>query len=376
MSSRGRWCAMLLGASLAAAPAGAALGAPDSGGEAVTDKARELHREGEALFKKKEYARARAAFLAAWSLHPHWTTAGNLADCELKLGLYRDAAEHFAFFLRGLEQEKRPVPDKAAARYREAASKVGTIDVRVTPPGAEVLVDGKLAGTVPFSMPVFVEPGQHTIEARLGGNTASIPLDLKAGDVRQVYLDVSPSAGAAADAPGAGSPGPAEAPERTSGGGLPPWYDASGSLGGTQQAPPAPDTAAPADGGGHPRPVFVATGAIAGAAAVGTGVVLAFVSAGRASDADALLAGLRSTRGPCSEPPPSSGCAELMSLREERDLFANAAMVTLIGGGVIWAATAAYTFWPRSDARTVATTAWVVPVVTPQGGGLWIGSTF
>jgi hypothetical protein len=105
-------------------------------------------------------------------------------------------------------------------------------------------------------------------------------------------------------------------------------------------------------------------------------VALAFISGGKASDADELLGELRRTRGPCSAPPPSSRCAELMSLREERDLLANGAMVTLIGGGVIWAATAAYTFWPRPAAKTVATTAWVTPMVARRGGGLWIGSTF
>ncbi|WP_437765501.1 hypothetical protein WMF27_29605 [Sorangium sp. So ce281] len=378
MISRGRWRALLIAASLATAPAGAALGAPDAGGEALTDKARELHREGEALFKKKEYARARASFLAAWSLKPHWSTAGNLADCEVKLGLYRDAAEHFAFFVRGSEREKVPVPEKALARYREAVSKVGVLDVRVTPAGAEVLVDGKLAGTVPLEGPVFVEPGEHTLEARLGSKVASLPLALKAGETREVVLDVTPGpAGVPGEVAGAGGSGPAGVKAAASDkGGVPAWYEASESPGRGPAAPAAPEAAAPAGGGGHPKAVFVVGGAIAGAAAVGTGVALAFLSGGKASDADALLGELRRTRGPCSAPPPSSGCAELMSLREERDLFANAAMVTLIGGGVIWAATAAYTFWPRSDARPVATTAWVVPVVAPQGGGLWIGSTF
>ncbi|XXT16363.1 hypothetical protein WME94_39640 [Sorangium sp. So ce429] len=381
MISRGRWRALLIAASLATAPVGAALGAPDSGGEALTDKARELHREGEVLFKKKQYARARAAFLAAWSLKPHWSTAGNLADCEMKLGLYRDAAEHFAFFVRGSERDKEPVPEKAAARHREAMSRVGAIDARVTPAGAEVRVDGKLAGTAPLEGPVFVEPGEHTVEVLLGGKVASMPLALKAGETRQVYLDVTPSAGAPGDAAGVGgvgSAGPAEAPAKaSSGGGLPGWYDAGRLLGrAPEAAAPGPDAAAPARDGGHPRAVFVAGGAIAGAAAVGTGVALAFVSAGKASNADDLLAELRRTRGLCSAPPPSSACTELMALREERDLFANAAMVTLIGGGVIWAATAAYTFWPRPDSKAVATTVWVAPLVAPRGGGLWIGSTF
>jgi hypothetical protein len=32
---------------------------------------------------------------------------------------------------------------------------------------AEVLVDGKAVGTAPLASEVFVEPGAHTIEARL-----------------------------------------------------------------------------------------------------------------------------------------------------------------------------------------------------------------
>jgi hypothetical protein len=382
MISRGRWRALLIVASLATAPAGAALGAPDSGSEALTDKARELHREGVALFKKKEYARARAAFLAAWSLKPHWSTAGNLADCEVKLGLYRDAAEHFAIFVRGSEREKEPVPERATARYREAVRHVGSIEVRVTPTGAEVLVDGKAVGAAPLEGPVFVDPGQHTIAARLGGKMASQAVELRAGETREVYFDVSPPS--AGDAVGVGKSGPAETPAtvpRTASGrgGLPDGYDTSEPQALTQDARPAPDAPAPVgDGGGggkHPKAVFVAGGAIAGAAAVGTGVALALMSAGRASDADELLGELRRTRGPCSGPPPSSGCAELMSLREEQGTFANVALSMFIAGGVLWSATAAYTFWPRSDAKP-ATAVRVVPAATPYGVGLSVGGSF
>ena len=44
--------------------------------------------------------RARLFYVSAWRAQHHWQIAGSLGHAELALGLYRDAAEHLAFFLR------------------------------------------------------------------------------------------------------------------------------------------------------------------------------------------------------------------------------------------------------------------------------------
>src|ERR1700687_6037278 len=64
---------------------------------AAAARARALHVEGARLFELGKYDQAYVAFLAAWALKKHPQIAANLGDCEVKIGKYRDAAEHFAF---------------------------------------------------------------------------------------------------------------------------------------------------------------------------------------------------------------------------------------------------------------------------------------
>jgi hypothetical protein len=82
---------VLLAGSLVMAPARVSRGAPAGNDEAQVERVRELKRRGEALLSEQDHALARDAFLAAWWVDKHWTTAGRLGECELKLGLYREA---------------------------------------------------------------------------------------------------------------------------------------------------------------------------------------------------------------------------------------------------------------------------------------------
>ena len=49
---------------------------------------------------KKDWTAAHAAFLEAWKLNEHYQIAANLGSMEIKLGRFRDAAEHLAIYLR------------------------------------------------------------------------------------------------------------------------------------------------------------------------------------------------------------------------------------------------------------------------------------
>ncbi|AUX24891.1 uncharacterized protein SOCEGT47_054310 [Sorangium cellulosum] len=368
---------VLLAASLAMAPARVSLGAPAGNDEALVERARDLERRGEVLFKKKDYAPARDAFFVAWSLDKSWTTAGRLGECELKLGLYRDAAEHLAIFVRGKESEAPPVTEEMLELYFEARSKVGSLDVSVVGGPAEVLVDGEYVGTGPFEGPLFVEPGQHAVEARLARRAKAAVFGVKAGQTLRITMNFGVEPGWASvtivDKESQEWDGIAAKPS----GGVPEGNDPAAV---EADATAVPAVAAPAQGAGvgregQPNGYLVAGGTAAGGAAVGTGVALALLSAATASDADELLAQLKADGVRCSRPPQAGRCAELLSLRQEQDRSANTAMAALIGGGLLWAATAAYTFWPRPNTKP-ATVGWVAPVMARGGIGLSIGGAF
>src|SRR5215212_6726576 len=80
---------------------------------AIDDKARELFLEGVKATEKGQWARAHAAFLAAWSLKQHYQIAGNLGTAEAKLGKWRDAATHLSMYLR--EAPKAKVEERKSA---------------------------------------------------------------------------------------------------------------------------------------------------------------------------------------------------------------------------------------------------------------------
>ena len=65
--------------------------------------------------------------------------------------------------------------------YEDARAETGPITIAVDLPGADVVVDGKVVGKSPLEDPVFVEPGHHTIEARLGAKPSTLEGEVAQG---------------------------------------------------------------------------------------------------------------------------------------------------------------------------------------------------
>lgn len=178
--------------SFAQLPAGMSA-APD---EALNETTRELFAKGVKASQQQKWDQCRAAFLAAYGVKKHPQIAGNLALCELKLGMFRDAAEHIAFFL-STQKADTPKERRAAAEMvqREAGAKITTVRLDVDRSGAEVLVDGKSMGNAPLAVPIFLDQGGHTIEARLDGyTTARRSVDAAAGVSVEIGLKLVPVA--------------------------------------------------------------------------------------------------------------------------------------------------------------------------------------
>jgi len=177
--------------SLAARPSGAEPALPAQA-DVATHTARRLHLEGDALYEKGKIADAHAAYVAAWSLKKHYQIAGSLGDCEMRLGKYRDAAEHLAYFLRGYPKDQ-PVElrERARGMLEEAKRHIAALTIDVGEAGVDILVDGKLVGQSPLEGPVFVEPGSRLIEARRGTESGWKTIDARAGQAADVVLVLS-----------------------------------------------------------------------------------------------------------------------------------------------------------------------------------------
>jgi hypothetical protein len=179
--------------------------------------ARERFQEGVKFYDAKQYAKARAAFLQAYALKKHHAVLLNLAQSELRSGHEADSAKHFAQYLRENTQASAMERQEAEKGLAAAKVHVGEVTVNVDGgAGAEVTVDGASNGTTPLPGPLYMKPGNHTVEARLGGQVASQVVTAAAGQGSTVSLSFTGGEGGAAPpaAPAAGAgagaaPGPA-----------------------------------------------------------------------------------------------------------------------------------------------------------------------
>jgi hypothetical protein len=284
----------------------------------MTDKARELYEDGLVSYKKSKWLEARASFLAAWSLNKHWQIAGNLADCEFELGKFRDAAEHAAYYLDKSPADRHP---RAEELLNKVKARIVALTVTVDPPGADVLIDDVLVGRAPLPASLFVDPGARKVTARLAGRPDVVKtLNAAAGTSELVKLTF-----------------------------------------------PLESNAFPPPGRG-PSKVILASGTALAGVALGTGVVLTILSAGKASDADTQLAGLTSsgTHGICLTH--VSECNSIDSARRARDSLAKGATASFIGSGAVGLATLGYfLLTPKDQPRTGIK---VIPALAAGYGGI------
>lgn len=168
--------------------------------------ARERFKEGVAYFDKKDFAKARVAFLQAYALKKHPAVLLNLAQSELRSGHEADAAKHFAQYLREHKDATEQERQGAETGLTAAKALVGEVALEVDASGAEVYVDGDLEGQAPLPGSIFLSPGSHAIEAKKDGKSAKADVNASAGQSASVSLKLSaPRKPAAAGGGGGGS---------------------------------------------------------------------------------------------------------------------------------------------------------------------------
>lgn len=295
--------------------------------------------QGTAALKAGKYEEALRAFEAVWKERKTHDVAANLALAEAQLGRHRDAAEHFAFALRAFPVTGSEALRKSIAEaFAQSRARVATLRVTTSADGAEVRVDGRPVGRSPIVDEIFVEPGSHTIEAKLTGYAvASQRVDAKAASADTVKLALTPLT------------------VPTSSGTVP---------------PPPPRS---------PVPAFVIAGV--GAASFIAGGVLLGVSATSGAD---LRDGLprdsdgaplcRKTPEPASSA--SAECDAWRAKAADAALLGNVGIGLLVVGGAAAGAVAAYLLWPEGSKAGVSASVRLVPVVGTLGGGALLQGSF
>jgi hypothetical protein len=318
---------------------------------------------GKALYAQGKKREAYEALTAAWTLRKSYDIAANLGSAELSLGKVRDAAEHFAYCIRTFPATGSKKQLAAVKQlFEDTRRKVGALVIKVGVEGAEVLVDGKAIGRAPLADEVYLDPGLHTVEAKLAGyDAAKQAVQAATGPAQEVTLALVATAALPPPAPPAPVAGGAEAPS-------PPAASAASAA---SAPPPQP----PVEAGGPSTAVLISGGAVAGVALV-AGAVLAGLSNGKASDAAAKRDALVTAGGPatCGTAAPAAGCAPLAAVLSDRAKLADGSLWSFVGAGAVAAGTVIYALVaPRSAGKTGARAA---PVVTAGGGGVVVVGSF
>ncbi|WP_437586864.1 PEGA domain-containing protein [Sorangium sp. So ce1000] len=349
-----------------AAPAQGA--APDE----ATARADALYKQGVRLYSEKKWKEAEAVFLEAWALTPTFDVAYNVGSAAYQQGKHALAAEHLSFALRHWPLLSAVAHLKPTAQQRLATSRaqVGALAVTVNAPLAEVLVDGKPAGKAPLAGELFVEPGEHTVEARLDGYApAQKTVRVGKGETAAVTLAMVAKGDAAAKHdPATDAKNPTASRTATT---------RPGTATGTAPTLAVPPRASVNDGHAttmvkEPRSLWpaVALGATS-IVALGVGVGMTAASSSARQESDEQREGIRSADGRCIEPPSGSvnRCEAFQRNADDAEIFGTAALVSYVAAGALATAATAYLLWPRRSSPA-STGVQVFPTVRADGGAL------
>lgn len=320
-----------------------------SASDATRQKAEQLFAKGVAAMQKKDWATAYQAFDESFAQRASHDAAANLAQAAFKLNRFAVAAQYFSVALRMMPTSEPPKRKAAVERaFEEAKKEVTAVSVTVEPADARVLVDGT---PQPFDA-VFLEPGEHTIEARAEGfeTKREKVVAVKGGDRRLAFRLQK------AKAPAGGEGGAAPVPT------------------GPEQGPP-PGGAASADkpDESSAKTTFLITGAGLTVLSLGVGIGFGLDSRAATDDAEALSSKLGANG--CSGSTSGADCASLQEKRDRANRNANIATIGFVGAGVFGAATAAiWLAWP--DAKPTSVRAVQVTPVLGAGSGLAVRGEF
>lgn len=173
--------------------------------------ARAHFERGLSLFDEEAWDAALVEFQRSREIFATRAATKNAAICLRRLHRFDEALDMFDNLLR--EFPDLPPQDKALVEREvsELRNRVGTVDIRMTEPGATIVIDGRDRGTSPPLAPLRVSVGSHlvrvvkkgfsTFEKRVdvsGGQ--NVPLDVKLSALTQAgTLKVSEKSGKAVD---------------------------------------------------------------------------------------------------------------------------------------------------------------------------------
>jgi hypothetical protein len=133
---------------------------------------RELIRKGITSYRSKDYPATREALLEAIKISPEFLAVGMLADTEMKLKRYRDAAQHWTIYLNAISADQSSERAEAIAQLEVCRKHVGVVSVNVEPGTADVLINDFPTDLTMTKGEIWLEPGVYTLRAKSGSGVS------------------------------------------------------------------------------------------------------------------------------------------------------------------------------------------------------------
>jgi hypothetical protein len=186
--------ALLCASSHAAEPASGT----SRSGDAATEEARGHFKTGVKLYQDQNYAGALSEFEAAYQRKPGPGSLQNVALCQKALFRYGEAVDTLTRLLTRHAAELSDAEKSSAERARdELAALVGSVKLVVSPPNADVILDGQPVPLVDRDGPLRLNVGEHTLGASAPGHARVTTTIRVASGQREVPVELTlvPTAG-------------------------------------------------------------------------------------------------------------------------------------------------------------------------------------
>lgn len=194
---RSRLCRILVGLALGGAipwtlPAPEAEAQPSA---CSRDDAKTRYLKGVDLFEEGDFQAALIEFKRSYECVPNFNVLYNIGQVYFQLQDYANALKTLQQYLddggKRIPQTRRTEVERDVEKLK---ARVATVTIKVSQPGADILIDDVKIGTSPLSGPITVSSGRRKFDAQKPGFRATPKFEEIAGqETREITIDLQPS---------------------------------------------------------------------------------------------------------------------------------------------------------------------------------------
>jgi len=158
--------------------------------------ARQLFTEGVELAQAGRWEEARERYRRSLALKRAPLTLYSLGVADQNLGRLVEALESFRAYLIEMDPKNeahKPYEQPARDAIAELAKRVGTLELRLAPPGivpTHVVIDGEELPKAAIGVPRIVDPGKHKVMVRAEGRRDA-EKTLEVAEGQRVFVDLT-----------------------------------------------------------------------------------------------------------------------------------------------------------------------------------------